>query len=101
MRRPILLAAWAAGDLLCLRVVAQDCPRPHYLTSLPAGEALPIGAQPATAAFRLYGDTAAPGYVDQDPRDGIDDARGRWLTALAVRFAPWMVRNTVDFPMDW
>src|SRR5262245_49296897 len=101
MRRPILLAAWAASVLLCDRVVAQEIPRPDYLTYLPAGEALPIGAQPATAAFRLYGDTAAPGYVDQNPRDGIDDARGRWLTALAVRFAPWMVRNTVDFPMDW
>ena len=101
MRRTTLLAAWGACALLCARASAQEIPRPDYLTYLPAEEALPVGAQPATGAFHLYGDTAATGYVDQDPRNGIDDARDRWLTALAVRFAPWMVRNTVDFPMDW
>jgi hypothetical protein len=21
--------------------------------------------------------------------------------AMSARFAPWMVRNTIDFPMDW
>src|SRR5262245_31103386 len=96
-----LLRAWVATAVLSGRAIAQEIPRPDYLTYLPAGDALPIAAQPATAAFHLYGDTAGPGYVDQDPRNGIDDARDRWLTALAVRFAPWMVRNTVDFPMDW
>src|SRR5262249_28944566 len=40
------------------------------------------------------------GYHDSLPLDGIDDRRGAWLQSLAVRFAPWMVRNTIDFPMD-
>jgi len=45
--------------------------------------------------------STTPGYRDEAPRDGIDDARGQWLRSLAQRFAPWMVRNSVDFPMDF
>ena len=80
---------------------AQEIPSPTYLTYLTPGLPLPIAQQPATGLFQLYGDPAAAGYVDVDPRNGIDDARDRWLLQLSARFAPWMVRNTVDFPMDW
>lgn len=80
---------------------AQAIPRPDYFSYLPPGMPLPTTQSPATAEFQLYGDTLAPGYSDTSPRNGIDDRRDAWLTLLAVRFAPWMVRNTIDFPMDW
>ncbi len=83
------------------RVYGQAIPRPDYFTYLPAGLPLPVAEQPASAAFHLFGDTAAAGYVDRAPRNGIDDRRDAWLMGLSVRFAPWMVRNTIDFPMDW
>ncbi len=35
------------------------------------------------------------------PRDGIDDKRHDLLLGLAVRFAPYMVRNTTNIPMDF
>lgn len=59
---------------------------------------------PQTAASRdlnLFGDPAAPGYRDVDPVDGIDDARGQVLKALALRFAPFLVQNTTDVPMNF
>ena len=82
-------------------VAAQAIPKPDYVTYLPREAALPVQATAGNRAFHLFGDPAAPGYRDEAPRDGVDDAQGRWLRALAVRFAPWMVRNAVDFPMDF
>ncbi len=80
---------------------AQEIPRPDYFTYMPGGMPLPTTQSLQTAQFQLYGDTSAASYVDRDPRNGIDDRRDAWLKGLAVRFAPWMIRNTVDFPMDW
>jgi hypothetical protein len=97
----ILLAGGVLGAGLPGIATAQEIPKPDYITYMPGGLPLPGGAHPATQLFQLYGDTAAPGYVDKSPLDGIDDRRGEWLTLLAARFAPWMVRNTIDFPMDW
>jgi hypothetical protein len=88
-------AAWASTAF------AQEIPKPDYITYMPSGLPLPGAQHPATALFQLYGDTAAPGYVDRNPQDGIDDRRGEWLNQISVRFAPWMVRNTIDFAMDW
>ena len=79
---------------------AQAIPKPDYVTYLPREAALPVQATLGNRQFHLFGDAAMPGYKDDAPRDGIDDARERWLHALAVRFAPWMVRNSVDFPMN-
>ncbi len=79
----------------------QEIPKPDYFTYLPGGMPLPITQAPQTARFQLYGDTTVASYVDQNPRNGIDDRRDAWLQGIAVRFAPWMIRNTVDFPMDW
>jgi hypothetical protein len=97
-----VLATWVA---LCAGLAGplfgQEIPKPDYITYMPGGVPLPGAQHPATALFQLYGDTAAPGYVDRNPQDGIDDRRGEWLTQIAVRFAPWMVRNTIDYPMDW
>jgi len=82
------------------RAHSQAIPKPDYVTYLPRDVVLPVQATAGNRAFHLFGDSAAPGYRDEAPRDGIDDARQQWLHALAVRFAPWMVRNSVDFPMD-
>ncbi|PYO63241.1 MAG: hypothetical protein DMD28_02785, partial [Gemmatimonadetes bacterium] len=81
--------------------IGQAIPKPEYVTYLPREIVLPVQATPANRQFHLFGDSEAPGYRDEAPRDGIDDARERWLRSLAVRFAPWMVRNSVDFPMDF
>ena len=83
------------------RATAQAIPKPDYVTYLPREAVLPVQATAASRHFQLFGDPATPGYTDDAPRDGIDDARERWLHALAVRFAPWMVRNSVDFPMNF
>ena len=90
----------AALFLATARANAQAIPKPDYVTYLPREVVLPVQATAGNRAFHLFGDSSAPGYRDDAPRDGIDDARERWLHALAVRFAPWMVRNSVDFPMD-
>src|SRR5439155_21534254 len=81
--------------------IGQAIPKPEYVTYLPREIVLPVQATPANRQFHVFGDSEAPGYRDEAPRDGIDDTRERWLRALAVRFAPWMVRNSVDFPMDF
>src|SRR6266513_6437347 len=83
------------------RATAQAIPKPDYVTYLPRDAALPVQATVGNRQFHLFGDGAGAGYRDEAPRDGIDDARERWLHALAVRFAPWMVRNSVDFPMNF
>src|SRR2546421_240230 len=83
------------------RASGQAIPKPDYVTYLPRDVALPVQATSGTRLFHLFGDSTTPGYRDAAPRDGIDDARALWLGALAVRFAPWMVRNSVDFPMNF
>jgi len=72
---------------------AQAIAKPDYVTYLPREVVLPVQGTAASRAFMLFGDATTPGYRDESPRDGIDDARERWLRALAVGFAPWMVRN--------
>jgi len=54
----------------------------------------------ADSIFALYGDKAGRGYSDDGPKDGIDDPRRRLLDSLAVRFAPFMIKNTGNVPMD-
>jgi hypothetical protein len=58
-----------------------------------------VRSTPDGLSIRGCGDPSGPGYRDEDPRDGVDDARMRHLQALAVRFAPLLVRNTPLFPM--
>lgn len=93
----LLLAAGLAGS-----VAAQAIPKPDYFTYIPRGGGTPLPVQQtsASAALHLFGDQAAPDYSDQAPRDGIDDRRGAWFLQLAERFAPWIVRHSVGFPMD-
>lgn len=95
------LAAVALAALPLATAGAQEIPRDQYLNYIPLEYPRLVGRQPATERFHLYGDPADSSYRDVAPRDGIDDARGRQLTALAVRFAPLMVRNTQDIPLDF
>ena len=84
-----------------LQAAAQAIPKPDYVTYLPRETPLPVQSTAGNRRFNLFGDSTTPSYHDEAPRDGIDDVRGQWLRSLAVRFAPWMVRNSVDFPMDF
>jgi hypothetical protein len=76
-------------------------PQDQYLRYVPLTYPRIIRQTEASARFHLYGDPGDPSYRDVDPRDGIDDARAKWLNTLAARFAPIMVRNTPQFPMDF
>ncbi len=80
---------------------AQAIPKPDYITYLPRETPLPVQSTAGNLRFHLFGDSTTSTYRDEAPRDGIDDAREHWLHSLAVRFAPWVVRNSVDFPMDF
>jgi hypothetical protein len=68
---------------------------------MPREDLLPIAQTEATTRILLYDDSGAPGYSDVNPKNGIDDRRDTWLKQLSLRFAPWLVRNTVDFPLDF
>jgi hypothetical protein len=89
------------GLLLGIDAAAQEIPRDRYLRYVPLLYPRLVRANPATERFHLYGDPADPAYHDGTPRDGIDDARADWLEALAVRFAPYLVRNTEERPLDF
>ena len=90
-----MLMCWAAD------LVGQAIPKDEYLRYVPLDYPRLVRQAPANDRFSLFGDPGDPGYSDQAPLDGIDDARGRHLKALSVRFAPYLVRNTVAVPMDF
>lgn len=105
---PNSLARFALASLLPVAIgsipqpaTAQAIPRPEYVTYLPRGMPRAIGPTAQTVRFAVFGDPASPGYVDRDPRNGIDDRRDRVFHALGVQFAPWMVRNAYGFPKDY
>jgi hypothetical protein len=80
---------------------AHAIPPSAYLSYVPLDYPRIVRATPETELVQLYGDSSSPKYVDVAPRDGVDDARGALLLALAVRFSPFLVRNTTSIPMDW
>src|SRR5512139_3456989 len=93
-----------AAVVLCVGVadpVTAQIPVDKYLKYVPLTYPRIIRQTDATAKFHLYGDPSDPSYRDVDPKDGVDDARARWLRDVARRFAPIMVRNTPQFPMDF
>jgi hypothetical protein len=98
-RRSVAILLALVASPLAAR--AAEVPRNEYLRYVPLRPQKIVRQTEASARFQLYGDPSAPGYRDEDPRDGIDDARMRHLQALAVRFAPLLVRNTPMFPMDF
>ncbi|MDX2261406.1 MAG: hypothetical protein SFU84_06870 [Gemmatimonadales bacterium] len=88
----LLFAAPATG---------QEIPRDRYLDYVPRELPRIIGASPASERLSLFGDAADPAYLDVAPRDGVDDRRGVVLRGIATRFAPYLVRNTTQVPMDF
>lgn len=97
-----VLALLLAVSALCSEAVsAQQMPKEGYYRFLPMSYTRPVRQSAASEALNLFGDAQNPGYVDSAPRDGIDDARGQNLHNLALRFAPYLVLNTTEIPMDW
>lgn len=82
------------------RAEAQEIPRDEYLRFVPLQYPRAASQTEANRRFDLFGDRDHPDYVDRDPVDGIDDRRGERLEALALRFAPYMVRNTTSVPRE-
>lgn len=94
-----VLAAMTLGLTDVHRARAQGITRDTYRDYLPPRP--PIVAQArATAALRLYGDERHPGYRDEDPVDGVDDARARRLLAIGELFSPLLRRNNFSVPRD-
>ncbi len=92
----LLLLGLDAGAL-----AAQDIPHDKYLNYMPLHYRRLVRQTDASSAFHLYGNRDDPSFRDEDPRDGVDDARGRLFHALGVRFAPFLVKNTTAAPMDF
>jgi opacity protein-like surface antigen len=84
-----------------LSLSAKEIPRNEYIKYLPITYPKIMSHTEANRLFSLYGDKSDPAYQDVDPLDGIDDRRFRILRNLAVRFAPYLVQNTSDAPMDF
>src|SRR3954454_70294 len=78
---------------------AQGITRDNYHDLLPPLPRI-VGQTRASAALHLFGDASSPGYRDEAPVDGMDDAVARRLTQLATRFAPVMRRNNESVPRD-
>jgi hypothetical protein len=92
-------AAVLAGLPAAAPAPSQEIPRGEYFSYVPLEVPVAVGQTAASDRLRLFGDPAAPGYRDAD-LDGIDDARGEVLGALARRFAPLLVMNSTAVPLD-
>lgn len=91
----------AASLLFATGTSAQEIPREEYHRQIPLGLPRLVQQSPASVELSLWGDPADPGYRDTDPVDGIDDRRHQALMDLAVRFAPFLVQNSGDFPVNF
>lgn len=92
-----------AGLLLVLsgEVRGQEIPRDTYLKFVPLSYPRLVQQNEATDALHLYGNREDPTYRDVNPVDGIDDDRHDILLSLAVRFAPFLVQNTTNIPVNF
>ena len=98
---PTLIGALALMLVITLPATAQEIPREEYLGHLPLSAPRLVQQTAASADLFLFGDPASPDYRDVDPPDGIDDRRHAVLEALAVRFAPYLVQNTTNIPVNF
>lgn len=94
-----ILVLTALGFTLSLS--AKEIPRNEYIKYVPITYPKIMSQTEANKIFGLYGDKNDPAYRDVDPVDGIDDQRFKVLENMAVRFAPYLVQNTCDAPMDF
>ena len=79
---------------------AATIPREDYIKYLELSYPRIIQQTQASRYFALFGDKDSPEFIDVDPVDGIDDARLKLLNRLGVKFAPYMILNTILVPMD-
>ena len=95
--------ALIAGCLVAAAPLAAqeaEMTRQEYFQYVPLSYPRIVRQTAADSVFELYGPAVGSGFRDVAPRDGIDDARGALLQALGVRFAPFMIRNTGNVPLD-
>jgi hypothetical protein len=98
-----MLAGFAAPlviGVLAASAHAQLPTRENYLHFIPHAPRI-MGQAAASERLQLFGDVGDPVYDDTDPRDGIDDRRGRRLLALGERFSPILRRNTYHVPRSF
>lgn len=98
-RSDLWVGILALAACIPVQAPAQEISRDEYLRFVPLSQPRLTEQTDASRRFRLYGDRSAPDYRDVDPRNGVDDARDRRLERIAVRFAPFMVRNTTERPL--
>ena len=84
-----------------LSLSAKEIPRNEYIKYLPITYPKIMSQTEANKIFSIYGNKNDSFYLDVDPVDGIDDRRFNILENIAVRFAPYLVQNTIDAPMDF
>ncbi|RYZ41889.1 MAG: hypothetical protein EOO71_10175 [Myxococcaceae bacterium] len=97
----VLLSSALLLSMLAAPARADGPPsREEYFRYVPLAYPRIVRQTEASVALSLYGDPADSAYRDEAPRDGMDDTRQRVLQSLAVRFAPFMVKNTYTFPSD-
>jgi hypothetical protein len=102
-RSALRLGAVLAATVLTaapLRAQEAEMTKQEYFQYVPLTYPRIVRQTAADSAFQLYGPAPGTGFPDVAPRDGIEDSRGRLLHALGVRFAPFMIRNTSNVPLD-
>jgi len=81
--------------------LSQEIPKDQYLDYLPLKYPK---LQPQTSAserFNLYGDKDSATYQDIDRVDGWMTSDMEVLHSLAIEFAPYLVLNTTNVPMNF
>jgi len=97
--KQIIFLVFISGVLDILS--GQALPKNEYLDYLPLEYQRIIEQTRANVELNIYGDLNDPSYLDEAPVDGIDDRRQEMLMKLAVRFAPYLVQNTLSAPVDF
>ena len=97
----LFLVCYGLCSLGCFPAGAKEIPRTEYIAYVPLTYPRLVRQTRASDALHLYGNRTDPGYRDIDPVDGIDDRRHNVLLTLAVRFAPYLVQNSGNFPVNF
>jgi len=101
MNKSIIVIAIFVFIFLASNILgAATIPREEYIKYLELSYPRIVQQTPASRYFTLYGDKNSPEFIDVDPVDGIDDNRLQLLHRLGVKFAPYMILNTILVPMD-